>query len=177
MVAVLFRQDVTRQVLNEARAYLRRNTMSKNLRIFHLGIFLLLTVVTPIEILAKENKSDIAKVSGKAVVFFGPSQNEYELAPPDEKHVLDELLSDFFIYSNKLRAYLKEHEIDSGMTSSRTIEIKLNNGRKVLFKRKKLDSEVGYIMTDGIQKPKVIPAPGTDDDELPAIKEFFKIPD
>jgi len=146
----------------------------KRIQSYSISILFLLGTSVSSSVLAKQDDDSASlKVSGKAVVFFGPSKKEYDLLPDDEKAEMDEVLSDFYFYSDKLMTYLKRHRIYSIMTSVKTIEIRLDNGSKTSYKRKDFDHAVGIIMTDGKQKPNVILGVDTDEDLLPELEKYF----
>ncbi len=113
-------------------------------------------------------------VEGKAVVFFGPSDQEYQAVPESEKYGWDETLSDFYYYGKKTFPYLESNRIQPLITANTTIRI--HAGDKVrTFVRKNFKHAVGYIMTDGNKEPKVIEGVGTDADLITDFKEYFAL--
>ena len=94
-------------------------------------------------------------VSGKAVVFFGPSQSEYLTMTDREKNVIDEELYDFYYYRKKVLPYLASNTIQEFSTARRQIEIRLDDGESISYFRKDFGRLMGVILTDGRQSPKI----------------------
>jgi hypothetical protein len=114
-------------------------------------------------------------VSGKTVVFFAPSQKEYNSLAKDTNSGVDEILSDFYYYKKSLNVFLKENNVNTELTSALSIVVKLSNGKTNKYRRKDFDHIVGMILTDGMHKPKVILGVYTDVDLIPDLKKFFKL--
>lgn len=94
-------------------------------------------------------------VSGKAVVFFGPSQSEYLTMTDREKDAMDEELYDFYYYRKKVLPLLVSNAIQEVSTARRQIEIRLDNGESISYFRKDFGRPMGVILTDGRQAPKI----------------------
>ncbi len=107
-------------------------------------------------------------VQGKGVYFFGPSQAEMDSA--DEKNA--EALDDFTYYTNRAGPYLNEHHLKADYISNRIIEIKFSNTMMRVYR----DSvDFGTILTDGINRPKVLEYVLTDDELKQEIRTYFKL--
>lgn len=112
-------------------------------------------------------------VSGKAVVFFGPSQSEYLSMTHQEKDAIDEGLYDFYHYRGKVLTFLKLNNIQEFSTAKLKIQVQLNDTENTIYYREAFDHFVGLIMTDGVQKPKVFLGPATDADLIMMFEDYF----
>lgn len=112
-------------------------------------------------------------VSGKAVVFFGPSQLEYIFMTDQEKNAIDEELYDFYHYRGKVLPFLATYDIQEFSTSRPKIQIQLDNRRSISYFRKDFGDAIGLILTDGRQPPKVITGATTKAELIQLFKEFF----
>ena len=112
-------------------------------------------------------------VSGKAVVFFGPSQSEYLSMTHQEKDAIDEGLYDFYHYRGKVLTFLKLNNIQEFLTAKLKIQVQLNGTENIIYYRKAFDHFVGLIMTDGVQKPEVFLGPATDADLIMMFEDYF----
>ena len=112
-------------------------------------------------------------VSGKAVVFFGPSQSEYLSMTHQEKDAIDEGLYDFYHYRGKVLTFLKLNNIQEFSTAKLKIQVQLNGTANTIYYREAFDHFVGLIMTDGVQKPKVFLGPATDADLIMMFEDYF----
>jgi hypothetical protein len=99
---------------------------------------------------------DALSVSGKTVVFFGPSQSEYLTMTDQEKDAIDEDLYDFYYYRGKVLPFLASRGIQEFSTARRQIEIRLDNGESIRYFRKNFGRLMGVILTDGRQAPKIV---------------------
>ena len=112
-------------------------------------------------------------VSGKAVVFFGPSQSEYLSMTHQEKDAIDEGLYDFYHYRGKVLTFLKLNNIQEFSTAKLKIQVQLNGTANTIYYREAFDHFVGLIMTDGVQKPKVFLGPATDAGLIRMFEDYF----
>jgi hypothetical protein len=125
----------------------------------------------------KENNyyHDTLKVSGKAVVFFSISQEEYDSIPEDDDSGLDEVLSDFNFYAGEVADTLRSLGFETMITGSRFIQLKLDNGESRTFDRfNNAEHIVGYIFTDGVKEPLVEYGVSTDVDIISSFDAFIK---
>jgi hypothetical protein len=120
-----------------------------------------------------EANTDTLYVSGKAVVFFGPSQAEYLSLTDQEKDAIDEALYDFYHYRLKVLPYLKANTIKEFSTAKLKIQIRLNATENIIFHRETFDDVVGLIMTDGQQQPSIFLGPATDAELISMFEAFF----
>ena len=116
---------------------------------------ILLVVVIPVCWGQSSVDEDTLYVSGKAVVFFGPSQSEYLTMTDREKNVIDEELYDFYYYRKKVLPYLASNTIQEFSTARRQIEIRLDDGENISYFRKDFGRLMGVILTNGRQAPKI----------------------
>ncbi len=139
---------------------------------FALTILILLTIGSPSYGGAK---NDVLDVKGKAVVFFGPTEKEYNSLSENDKNEWNEVLSDFYHYRDKTIPFLQSNNIKPIITADMNIKIHLAGGDSRTYVRKKFKHIVGYILTDGTKEPKVVLGVGTDMDLINDFKEYFKL--
>lgn len=138
---------------------------------FALTILIFLLVGSPYFVRAEDK---VAEVKGKAVVFFGPTEKEYQSISENEQNEWNEVLSDFYYYRDKTIPYLESHQIKPLITANSEIIIH-TDAKTRAYARKKFKHIVGYILTDGKNEPKVVESVGTDIDLINDFREYFKI--
>ncbi len=116
----------------------------------------------------------VIEVKGKAVVFFGPTEQEYNALSENDKNEWSEVLSDFYHYRDKAIPYLESHKIKPIITAVSKITIQVGSNRRT-YARKQFKHIVGYILTDGTNEPKVVEGVGTDIDLINDFNQYFKI--
>lgn len=121
------------------------------------------------------SKNVVLDVKGKAVVFFGPTEKEYNALSENEKNEWNEVLSDFYHYRDKTISFLESNNIKPIITADMNIKIHLKGGKSRTYVRKDFKHIVGYILTDGNKEPKVVLGVGTDMDLINDFKEYFKL--
>lgn len=136
-----------------------------------LTILILLAMGSPSFARAKDT---VVEVKGKAVVFFGPTEQEYKSLSANEQNEWNELLSDFYHYRDNTIPFLESHKIKPIITSNTKIIIQTGANTRT-YARKKFKHIVGYILADGNKEPKVVEGVGTDIDLISDFKEYFKI--
>ena len=119
-------------------------------------------------------QSGTAKYSGRIVVFFEPSQADFDSLAKDDGAWIDEVLSDFQYSAEKVLPFLKERGIRSDVTSADFIEIAWSN-QTFRFDRHKGDQGVGMIMSDGIHMPLFLYGVHTDDGLKEEFVKYFRI--
>lgn len=119
-------------------------------------------------------KNGVLEVKGKAVVFFSPTQEEYNVISDKDKSEWGEVLSDFYHYRDKTIPFIESNNIKPIITADMKINIHLAATNHI-YTRKKFEHIVGYILTDGIRDPKVVLGVGTDSDIIENVKEYFKL--
>jgi hypothetical protein len=119
------------------------------------------------------NDNDTLYITGKAVVFFGPSQAEYMSMTHEQKDAIDEDLYDFYHYRGKVQKYLELNEIQDFDTARSKIQIQLAGDDRITYHRKSLDHIVGIIMTDPQQQPKVILGVYKNSELISVFEEYF----
>ena len=117
-------------------------------------LLILFLLATPVRA-QQATVEDTLVVSGKAVVFIGPSNTEYLAMTHEEKDAIDEELYDFMHYRTKALPYLKSNEIQEFLTARPKIEIQLAGAHSIIFTRRDFDHLFGLIMTDGKNQPEV----------------------
>jgi hypothetical protein len=123
-----------------------------------------------------EAEDGVLDVKGKAVVFFGPTEKEYNSLTEKERNELSEVLSDFYHYRDSLIPYLESNNIKPIITSGKKITVHLAGDKSRTYVRKKIKYVVGQIITDGKREPKVVlGVAGTDVDLINDYKQYFKL--
>lgn len=114
------------------------------------------------------------RVSGKAIVFFIPTDKEFETIVEKEREEsgIYEVSSDFSYYANEVIDSLKKSSLKALTTKQPVIVISYGSRVKVVDRRK-LDNIVGCILTDGIKEPEVYTGVYTDLDYWEMINKFF----
>jgi hypothetical protein len=116
---------------------------------------------------------DALSISGKAVVFFGPSQSEYLTMTDQEKDAIDEDLYDFYYYREKVLPFLASRGIQEFSTARRQIEIQLDNNESFSYFRKDFGRLMGVILTDGRRAPKILPGAISQTELILVFEEYF----
>ncbi len=141
-----------------------------------IAVFLFFLLSAPLSLAGQSNiVNDTLQVSGKAVVFFVPSQEEYDSLSDDEKAEINEVLSDFYFHRENVVPYLKSNMIQEFLTDSAKIMIKVNGNKTLTFIKREFNQEVGVIMSDGKKEPKVDLGVATDIDLIFRFREYFGI--
>ena len=112
-------------------------------------------------------------VDGMAVVFFGPSNDEYLAMTHEEKDAIDEELYDFLHYRKKALPFLKENAIQEFLTALPKIEIRLAGAQSLIFTRRDFNRVVGLIMTDGKNEPEVFLGAATQAELIGMFENYF----
>ena len=138
-------------------------------RAFTILIVFMLALIT-----AEVNGEDDSNlIAGKAVVFFGPTQAEYDVLSEDTDSEIYEILFDFYYFVENLIPSLEEAGLQYFVIDHAEIQIELRDGSRVNLDKSELGSEVGMILTDGERDPEVVIRLGTDIDMWFTIEEFF----
>ena len=136
---------------------------------------ILLIVAAPVVSAPAADAEDTQYVSGKAVVFFGPSQAEYLAMSHEQKDAVDEELYDFFHNRGEVSAFLAENSIQQISTGRLKIQIQLDGNKSIAFLRRDFDRVVGLILTDGRQEPLVLLGAVAVSDLLSEFEDYFGI--
>ena len=139
------------------------------------AILALVIVAAPAFAGQAETHEDALRVSGKAVVLFGPSQAEYLSMADEEKHKILQLLYDFYHHRGKVLPFLEVYAIEGISTARSKILIELDDNKSVIYHRKNLGQIVGLIMTDGHQQPKLFLGAPTDSQIIDMCYEYFDL--
>jgi len=139
------------------------------------AILALLIITVPVFAGQTENLEDTLHVSGKAVVFFGPSQAEYLSMSDKEKDEVDQQLYDFYHHRRKVLPFLELYAITEFSTVRSKILIELDNNKRIIYDRKEFGQVVGLIMTDGHHEPKIFLGAATDSQIIAMCYEYFNL--
>ena len=118
---------------------------------------------------------DSFDVSGRAVVFFAPTQDEYDALSEREQEDMNEILSDFYVYQNNVVPFLEANGIKDFHTANPVIRVVLSEEESRIFRRRQIEHDVGLIMIDGAREPVVSLGVSTDVDWIPMFKAYFDI--
>jgi hypothetical protein len=144
------------------------------MRIFY-PILALLIMAVPSFAGQTETPDDTVHVSGRAVVFFAPSQAEYLSMSEQEAKKINELLYDFHHHRLKVLPFLELNEINEINTARSKILIELDGKKKIIYNRKDFGQIVGLILTDGYHKPKIYLGVATDSQIIDMCYEYFEL--
>jgi len=117
---------------------------------------ILLIAALPVFSAQAANAEDTLIVSGKAVVFFGPSQVKYLAMSDEQKHAIDEELYDFYHNRGEVSPYLATNDIQEISTARLEIQVQLEDNQSITYYRQDFDRVVGLILTDGRQEPLIL---------------------
>lgn len=118
---------------------------------------------------------DSFDVSGRAVVFFTPTQDEYDALSEREQEDMNEILSDFYFYQNNVVPFLETNGIEDFHTANPVIRVVLSGQESRIFRRGQFEHDVGLIMIDGPREPVVSVGVSTDVDWIPMFKAYFNL--
>lgn len=102
------------------------------------------------------NIADAVHVSGRAVVFFGPTWDEYVALTEEDKKAINAELYDFAHNRLEVLSYLEANGIREINTASQNIQIQIDPDEVITYVRGDFDHAFGLIMTDGQNEPKVV---------------------
>jgi hypothetical protein len=139
------------------------------------AILALVIIAVPAFAGQTDTHEDALRVSGKAVVFFGPSQAEYVSMSDKEKAKINQLLYDFYHHRGKVLPFLELNAIEGPSTARSKILIELDDNKSIIYHRKNLGQIVGLIMTDGHQEPKLFLGAPTDSQIIDMCYEYFDL--
>jgi hypothetical protein len=134
---------------------------------------ILLIMATPVFSAQDAYAEDTLVVSGKAVVFFGPSKSEYLAMTHEQKDAIDEELYEFYHSRGKVQALLASNAIQEFSTARDRIQVRLEDSQNHTFLRRDFDSVVGLILTDGRQEPVVLLGAASVPDLITQFEEYF----
>jgi hypothetical protein len=118
---------------------------------------------------------DVLYVSGKAVVFFGPSQSEYLSMSHEQKDAIDEELYDFYHNRGEVSSFLASNEIQEISTGRLKIQIQLEGNQSITYYRNDFDRVVGMILTDGRQEPLILLGATAVSESIAQFEDFFDL--
>jgi hypothetical protein len=118
---------------------------------------------------------DTLNVSGRAVVFFGPSQSEYLAMSHEQKDAIDEELYDFYHNRGEVSRFLSSNAIQVLSTGRHKIQIQFDDNQSVTYLREDFDGPVGLILTDGRQEPLILPGAAAVSEMTTLFEEFFDL--
>jgi hypothetical protein len=112
-------------------------------------------------------------ISGKAVVFFGPSWDEYVALPEKDKNAINADLYDFAHSRLLVLSYLEANGIQGISTASPNIQVQIEPNEVITYNRYDFDHPFGLIMTDGQNEPKIFLGAASESELKSMFAEFF----
>jgi len=134
---------------------------------------ILLVVAIPVGWGQSSAVEDTLSVSGKAVVFFGPSQDEYLAMTHEQKDAIDEELYDFYHNRGEVSPFLATNAIQEISTARLNIQVQLEGNQSITYFRRDFDHVVGLILTDGRQEPLILLGTAAVSDLIAQFEEYF----
>jgi len=112
-------------------------------------------------------------ISGRAVVFFGPSWDEYVALPEKDKYAIGAELYDFAHSRLQMLSYLEANGIQGISTASQNIQIQIAPNEVIHYLRSDFDHAFGLILTDGQNEPKVFLGAANESELKSMFAEYF----
>lgn len=112
-------------------------------------------------------------ISGRAVVFFGPSWEQYVALPEKAKDAIDQELYDFVHNRLEVLPYLEANGIQGISTASENIRIQIEPNEVIYYARGDFDHVFGLIMTDGRKEPQVFLGTATTSQLKSMFEKYF----
>ena len=118
--------------------------------------------------------TDTLNISGNTILFFCISQQKYDSLSSNEKSEIDEVLSDFNFYTDKLIKSLSSQNIKTQYISKKKYVLKYENDDLYVYDRNDFNHIVGAILINGKTKPKILSGVYTDIGYQAEINDYFK---
>ena len=118
---------------------------------------------------------DSFDISGRAVVFFEPTQDEYDALSEHEQEDMNEILSDFYFYQHNVVPFLEANGIEDFHTANPLIRVVLSEDETRIFQREQFEHDIGLIMIYGEREPVVSLGVSTDVTWIRMFKAYFDI--
>jgi len=138
-------------------------------------VLILLILACPVFSAQGANGEDTLYVSGKAVVFFGPSQSQYLAMTHEQKDAIDETLYDFYHNRGEVSRFLSSNAIQVLSTARHKIQIQFDDNQSFTYLREDFDRLVGLILTDGRQEPLILLGATAVSEMITLFEEFFDL--
>ncbi|QKJ30986.1 hypothetical protein HQ865_14905 [Mucilaginibacter mali] len=126
--------------------------------------------------LKREQSKDTLVVRGEQMVFFMPTQKEFDamVEKEGEDSGANEMMGDFDEYMSQVIDSLKKNPwLKTTITHKQVVTVVLANGRKVNIDCTKDDNIVGSILCDGNKEPQVDYGVSTSDDYWAMIDNYY----
>lgn len=136
-------------------------------------VLIILFLAAPVLAESGASNANSIYISGRAVVFFVLSWDEYVALPEKDKDAIDQELYDFVHYRIAVLPYLKANEIQGVSTSKKNIRIQIDPNEVIYYARSDFDHLFGLIMTDGRKEPKVFAGAATASQLKSMFEEYF----
>ena len=136
-------------------------------------VLILLLLTASVAAAQSGNAADAVYVSGKAVVFFGPTWDEYVSLSEKDKAAINSELYDFAHYRLQVLEYLEANGIQPVSTARQNIQIQIEPNEVIHYFRRDFDHVVGLILTDGLKEPKVFMGAATASELKSMFEEYF----
>jgi len=139
------------------------------------SVLILLTMSTAVAAQQAGVADDTLYVSGRAVVFFGPSQAEYLAMTHGDKDAIDHDLYYFYHFRNKVLPFLKSNKIEEFSTVRPDIQVQFAGNERIHYVRSDFERAVGLIMTDGLHEPTVFLGFATESELISMFEAYFDL--
>ena len=137
-----------------------------------LVVFAILLVLSATSIHAQE-PADTIMVASRAFIFYGPSQVERDSMERRGDSNLEEVLDDYLLYASRIHSFLDSNSIKVYETTARQFIIIGKKQKPVLYDRKLIGADVGYILVQKGKKPKLLAGVHTDDELRQIASEYY----
>ena len=138
-------------------------------------VFILLFMAASVAAGQAGKAANSISISGRAVVFFAPSWDEYVALPEKDKDAIDEELYDFAHSQIQVLSYLEANGIQAVSTASQNIQIQIAPNEVIYYFRSDFDHPFGLIMTDGLNEPKIFLGAAKESELKSMFAEFFSL--
>jgi hypothetical protein len=138
-------------------------------------VLIFLFIAAPVFAGPGESIANTVNVSGRAVVFFGPSWDEYVALSEKDKDAIDAELYDFVHNRLEVLSYLETNGIREINSASQNIQIQVDPDEVITYLRSDFDKPFGLIMTDGHNEPKIVLGAATASELILMFEEYFDL--
>jgi hypothetical protein len=119
--------------------------------------------------------ANTVNVSGRAVVFFGPTWEEYVARSEKDKDAINAELYDFAHNRLEVLSYLDANGIREINTAGQNIQIQIAPNEVINYFPSDFDRAFGLIITDGQNEPKVFLGAATVSELISMFEEYFDL--
>jgi len=135
-------------------------------------VFILIITASAINCQNVDQSNSLSKQhsTSRLILFWGPSIFELDSTMNDEE---SEVYSDYYYYITQAVPFLRRLGIELKDTTTQILKIEYDADKTETFHREQ--NSIGYIFTDGVQKPMIIRAVMTDEELVTEAKNYFNL--